>query len=925
MSDSFVTVVIILIAAVLMFMVPMISVAHRKDVVANQTVQSAITEFVDTAREKGKITQSEFENLIAEIETTGEIYKVDISLSSIDENPSKKDSSKVSDHIKIGENIYYTEYTTQIEEQLEKNDGEIQLNAGDYLNVTVENVSRTLYQEFKNFLYNNIDDKVQISGQYGGMILEETGVEQATYADEAEKYRIMYYKGTDDEVRNMPKMTYHNKGTKAKIESVSNIIRLGYDCLGWGFNRDQQKPDYSGGKEIFAEQDTKLYAVWKKMENRIITYYPQAPIGEVTNMPDNASVVYNDDYVMPSNVPIRPHYSFLGWSIDANLNTPEYSKELIETGSYTLKRVREDKNLYAVWKVDTHMVRYYANTEDEVKNMPEEESADYGQEYQIASNQPTRDIYNFLGWSKNKEATEAEYQPNQTVIIEGDLTLHAIWKLKEYTIVFDGNGGISEINSVKEKHGTTIKLPSAHREGYTFLGWSVSNNATTVDSNMVAGSDYTITSDRTLYAIWKINKYTIAFDGNGGTTPGQMTETYGTIIKLPTSTRAGYTFKGWADDAKATTPKYTDEFKVTQNKILYAVWEINSYTVTFNGNGGKTPPPVNKNYNEIIELPVIDREGYTFKGWAEDPNATAPQYTDKFVIPSEDKTLYAVWQVNKYYFNLRGYLDSVSSESIAGFGTVDVYINGQKDATAVTDYYKELPYGTTYEIKNIQAQKGKSYEGVRIGTLSGTIESKDTIVELAFISLKYTVRFDANGGSTPTQQTTVDYGTIIGLPTPYRSGYIFRGWSTNRNASSGTRGNYTVTQNVTLYAIWGPTSYSTSRSSSGKINGGSAGSWSGYVDSGADYVVISWSCRIYSAWRDRCFYWYYGGNGSSSWTSATLNGSFGNSPSDSGSVRVYLNGGSYWSLSTSMSSAYGNGVGSNPIEYSVSAYLTFYY
>ena len=120
MSDSFVTIILILIAATMLFMVPMIAVSHRKDVVSTQTVQAAINEFVDSTRKTGKVTQEEFSNLVQTLETTGETYEVNININNIDENPSKKDTSSVVDQVKIGENIYYTEYTTQVEKKLEE-------------------------------------------------------------------------------------------------------------------------------------------------------------------------------------------------------------------------------------------------------------------------------------------------------------------------------------------------------------------------------------------------------------------------------------------------------------------------------------------------------------------------------------------------------------------------------------------------------------------------------------------------------------------------------------------------------------------------------------------------------------------------------------------------------------------------------------
>ena len=85
-----------------------------------------------------------------------------------------------------------------------------------------------------------------------------------------------------------------------------------------------------------------------------------------------------------------------------------------------------------------------------------------------------------------------------------------------------------------------------------------------------------------------------------------------------------------------------------------------------------------------------------------------------------------------YYLDLNGYLDGESVGSLGEYGTADVYINGSLDASGVSDYYKQWPAGTTYEIKNIQATSGHRYNGVYSGSLSGTIGSATVTVVLSY-------------------------------------------------------------------------------------------------------------------------------------------------------------------------------------------------
>ena len=90
-----------------------------------------------------------------------------------------------------------------------------------------------------------------------------------------------------------------------------------------------------------------------------------------------------------------------------------------------------------------------------------------------------------------------------------------------------------------------------------------------------------------------------------------------------------------------------------------------------------------------------------------------------------------------YYFDVNGTLDGKAAD-LYGYGTVDVYIDGVLVADDVSDYYKKHPEGTRYEIKDIKALDGRSYDGVVSGSLSGTIVGGDTSVNLRFSTKTHT-------------------------------------------------------------------------------------------------------------------------------------------------------------------------------------------
>mgnify|MGYP003207039048 CR=1 FL=1 len=148
--------------------------------------------------------------------------------------------------------------------------------------------------------------------------------------------------------------------------------------------------------------------------------------------------------------------------------------------------------------------------------------------------------------------------------------------------------------------------------------------------------------------------YKVTYNANGGTgAPGAQTKYYGTTLKLSSTkpTRTGHTFKGWATSASSSTVAYAAGANYTSNAALtlYAVWRANTYTITFNANGGTGgPTTVTKTYGKALTLPtaVPTRQNYNFKGWATTAEASTAQYQAGGSYTVEGTaTLYAVWEL----------------------------------------------------------------------------------------------------------------------------------------------------------------------------------------------------------------------------------------------------------------------------------------
>lgn len=171
MGDTLITVVAIFLAAILMFVFPLMSISERNDDIALLGVQTQTVEFVDNIRATGKITQENYDAFIQTLAATGNSYDVEIETRILDENPGKKTSQTTTD--KIGENIYYSEYTSQIEEKLQKSANKtVNLKEGDIVSVSVKNTNTTIAQMLKNFFYSiSGNESYNISAQHAGVVM----------------------------------------------------------------------------------------------------------------------------------------------------------------------------------------------------------------------------------------------------------------------------------------------------------------------------------------------------------------------------------------------------------------------------------------------------------------------------------------------------------------------------------------------------------------------------------------------------------------------------------------------------------------------------------------------------------------------------------------------------------------------------------
>lgn len=170
MGDSLITIIAIFLAAILMFIFPLMAISERTDDVSQLVVETATTEFVDNVRSTGKLTLNNYDSYVQELAATGNAYEVSMEAQILDENPGVKTTQ--AETTKIGENVYYTMYTSQIEEKLNSSSkNTLNLKEGDIFSVSVKNTNTTIAQILRNFFYRIAgNDTYQVAAQHAGMV-----------------------------------------------------------------------------------------------------------------------------------------------------------------------------------------------------------------------------------------------------------------------------------------------------------------------------------------------------------------------------------------------------------------------------------------------------------------------------------------------------------------------------------------------------------------------------------------------------------------------------------------------------------------------------------------------------------------------------------------------------------------------------------
>ena len=431
----------------------------------------------------------------------------------------------------------------------------------------------------------------------------------------------------------------------------------------------------------------------------------------------------------------------------------------------------------------------------------------------LTANGFTKTGYTFKNWNKKTDGSGTTYKNKQSVknltSTQGaTVNLYAQWKPNTYTISFNGNGKTGGSTASMSMTYDTAKNLTANgftKTGHSFSGWNTKSNGDGTSyknkqsvKNLTSANGATIT----LYAKWTPNKYTVSYDANGGIgAPADQTKTYGVNLTLSSTkpTRTGYTFSKWNTKADGTGTNYNSTAKYTSNAnlTLYAVWTPIKYTVTYNANGGSgAPGNQTKTYGVSLTLSSTKptRTGYTFSKWNTKSDGTGTNFNSGAKYTGNaNLTLYAVWTPIKYTvtYNANGGIGAPADQTKT-YGVALTLSSTKPTRTG----YTFSKWNTKADGTGINYNSGSRYTG-----------NANLTLYAVWTPIKYTVTYNANGGSGAPGNQTKTYGVALTLSStkPTRTGYTFSKWNTKADGSgtsynSGSK--YTGNANLTLYAQW---------------------------------------------------------------------------------------------------------------------------
>lgn len=590
-----------------------------------------------------------------------------------------------------------------------------------------------------------------------------TGKFTSRFINVLKKYTVTYDDGVADEEIVVPAAQEKIYGVDLTLSSTKPE-RAGYDFNGW---KGSDGNTYQAGAVYTTDAALTLTAQWK-LKSYTVTYNTNGGTGTYANQTKE----HGKALTLYTNEPTKAGYTFAGWLGSDNATYQA-------GGTYT---ANADLTLTAQWTPANYTITYNLNG-GTVTGNPTGYTIESAA---ITLNNPTKTGYTFAGWTGTDLAGA---QMNVTIPTgsTGDRAYTATWTPIEYTISYHGLEGatVSGNPTGYTIESDDITLSNPTKDGYAFAGWTgtgltAATESVTITKGSMGNREYTAT--------WTpLYKYELVFDDNTTDEVTNMPEGYSSTAWEANAsythswtgepTRTGYTFLGWSTESDAAEASKITSYPLngtaadTTKVTLYAIWQINKYTVTWKNWDGSVletdtdvPYGTKPTYDgEKPEKASDQQYNYVFAGWSPEVSA----------VGESDVTYTATYTPVLQEYTVKW---------------VD------EDGTTVLEMDENVAYGTTPEFNGATPTKA-SAEGYAYTFDTWTPEISKVVGNVAYKAtykatpIDYTVTFETNGGTlaegaSGTASYTVE--TAITLPGVTRPGYTFKGWKVTVAAESDT-------------------------------------------------------------------------------------------------------------------------------------------
>ena len=491
----------------------------------------------------------------------------------------------------------------------------------------------------------------------------------------------------------------NDKGVCSMPESP---VRDGYVFGGWYYdNTCTQAVDFSQPLLSDASNFVVLFAKWTEAPSNVLDVTYSANGGKFVDGTDVMQGKTDSNGIARQPLaPTRDGYVFAGWYYHSDgTDQVDFNQPIVGGGDHV--------TLFAAWtpvKQDkTVEILYVANGGTFFNGNETMQGVTDTDGIARLPLQPTREGYDFLGWSYDRDGNDPVDFTKAIVAGSGHATVYAQWKQNnEKTVLYVANGGVfadgnETMEGVTDSDGVARQPLAPTREGYTFTGWTYDAAGTEpVDfTKPIQGGG----QHATFFAQWAElanNEKDVLYVANGGVfADGNevlqgVTDGDGVARQPLAPTREGYTFTGWTYDAAGTDPVDFSKPLVGggDHATLFAQWDMvvedNSIDVLYVANGGTFFDGSDAlqgvtDGDGVARQPLAPtREGYTFAGWTYDAAGTDPVDFSKPVQGGGDHvTFYAQWTEDK------GTDENV--KDVLYFANGGVFFDGNETLQGVTD------------------------------------------------------------------------------------------------------------------------------------------------------------------------------------------------------------------------------------------------